>query len=315
MLIIFCIFAILGCYFYDGITYEKYKSKFKYINEFYNVDNFYNSFLLTFRCTTGESWPNIMMELAFVDLENVSEVYAYIYMIISNFINSIIMLNLFLMVTLQQYDEFTGKTYNPIEKFESFLTEFNNSWNKFSTPEDKGIRIKQGSVILFFMDFNWKKLNFPEKGKLEHVKKFVTNLKLRTDNENNVYYLDVVLKVLINTMGTQVDRDNPDNALILRTEKKTQEEINEIIDGYMKRDKKEKNKKNIVITFNPLTTHLYFKMTYQYIKAFIGNYKENMKNLSQYNEEMDKDSIEGEENDGDEINIESERALNKEKQN
>ena len=315
MLIIFCIFAILGCYFYDGITYEKYKSKFKYINEFYNVDNFYNSFLLTFRCTTGESWPNIMMELAFVDLENVSEVYAYIYMIISNFINSIIMLNLFLMVTLQQYDEFTGKTYNPIEKFEGFLTEFNNSWNKFSTPEDKGIRIKQGSVILFFMDFNWKKLNFPEKGKLEHVKKFVTNLKLRTDNENNVYYLDVVLKVLINTMGTQVDRDNPDNALILRTEKKTQEEINEIIDGYMKRDKKEKNKKNIVITFNPLTTHLYFKMTYQYIKAFIGNYKENMKNLSQYNEEMDKDSIEGEENDGDEINIESERALNKEKQN
>jgi hypothetical protein len=315
MLIIFCIFAILGCYFYDGITYEKYKSKFKYINEFYNVDNFYNAFLLTFRCTTGESWNNIMMELAFVDEENVSEVYAYIYMIISNFVNSIIMLNLFLMVTLQQYDEFTGKTYNPIEKFEGFLAEFNNAWNKFSTPEDKGIRIKQGSVILFFMEFNWKKLNFPEKGKLEHVKKFVTDLKLRSDSENNVYYLDVILKVLINTMGTQVDRDNPDNALILRTEKKVQEEINEIIDNYMKRDKKEKNKKNIVITFNPLTTHLYFKMTYQYVKAFLGFYKENMQNLSQYNEEMDKDSNEGEENENGEEIIESERALNKVKQN
>ena len=315
MLIIFCIFAILGCYFYDGITYEKYKSKFKYINEFYSVDNFYNAFLLTFRCTTGESWNNIMMELAFVDEENVSEVYAYIYMIISNFVNSIIMLNLFLMVTLQQYDEFTGKTYNPIEKFEGFLAEFNNAWNKFSTPEDKGIRIKQGSVILFFMEFNWKKLNFPEKGKLEHVKKFVTDLKLRSDSENNVYYLDVILKVLINTMGTQVDRDNPDNALILRTEKKVQEEINEIIDNYMKRDKKEKNKKNIVITFNPLTTHLYFKMTYQYVKAFLGFYKENMQNLSQYNEEMDKDSNEGEENENGEEIIESERALNKVKQN
>ena len=46
------------------------------------------------------------------------------------------------MVTLQQYDEFTNKNYNPIEKFESFLSEFNNSWNKFTTPEDKGIRIK-----------------------------------------------------------------------------------------------------------------------------------------------------------------------------
>ena len=315
MLIIFCIFAILGCYFYDGIIYENYKSKFKYINEFYNVDNFYSSFLLTFRCTTGENWPNIMMELAFVDLEKVSEVYAYIYMIINNFINSIIMLNLFLMVTLQQYDEFTGKNYNPIEKFESFLTEFNNSWNKFSTPVDKGIRIKQGNVINFFMDFNWKKLNFPERGKLEHIKKFVMDLKLRSDSENNVYYLDVIFKVLINTMGTQVDRENPDNALIIRTEKKVQEEINEIIDGYMKRDRKEKNKKNIVITYNPLTTHLYFKMTYQYIKTLVKFYRENMRNLSQYNEEIDKDSLEGDNNNQEnEDNIESARGLNKDKQ-
>ena len=309
MLIIFCIFAILGCYFYDGVIYEKYKSKFTYVNEFYNLDNFYNAFLLTFRCTTGENWPNIMMELAFID-DNISEAYAYIYMILSNFINSIIMLNLFLMVTLQQYDEFTGKNYNPIEKFEGFLSEFNNSWNKFTTPEDKGIRIKQGMVINFFMDFNWKKLNFPEKGKLEHVKKFVSDLKLRSDSENNVYYLDVVFKVLTNTMGTLVDRENPDNALIIRTEKKVQDEINEKINKYMKKDKKQKNKKNIVITFNPLTTHLYFKMTYSYIKTFITLYKENMRNLSQFNEDFDKDD-EGDENDNNEDNIGSERALNK----
>ena len=311
MLIIFCIFAILGCYFYDGITYKKYRSSFKYINEFYNLDNFYNSFLLTFRCITGENWPNIMMELAFVERE-VSEVYAYVYMILSNFINSIIMLNLFLMVTLQQYDEFTGKNYNPIEKFESFLTEFNNSWNKFSTPEDKGIRIKQGSVILFFMDFNWKKLNFPEKGKLEHIKKFVANLKLRIDNENNVYYLDVIFKVLVNTMGMQIERNNPDNSLIIRTEKKIQDEINEVINAYMKKEKKEKNKN--IITFNPLTTHIYFKMTYQYMKTFIKAYKENQMNLSLYNDEVEKESNE-EENEENEEEIEDEKKSNKEKQN
>ena len=72
--------------------------------------------MFVFRCATGEKWPNMMMELAFVDLDLVYEFYAYIYMIISNFINGIIMINLFLMVTLQQYDEFTGKKYNPIEK-------------------------------------------------------------------------------------------------------------------------------------------------------------------------------------------------------
>ena len=312
MIIIFCIFAILGCYFYDSITYKKYKSKFMYINEYYNLDNFYNSFLLTFRCATGESWPNIMMELAFVDTDNVSEAYAYIYMIISNFVNSIIMLNLFLMVTLQQYDEFTNKNYNPIEKFESFLSEFNNSWNKFSTPEDNGIRIKKGLVINFFMDYNWKKLNFPEKGKLEYVKKFVSDLKLRSDSEDNVYYHDVVCKIIISQLGSQVDKENPDNALIVRTEKKVQEEVKEIIDGYIgKKEKKEKGKKNIIITYNPLTVHLYFKMSYQYIKTFIDFYKENLRFMSQFDEEPIQDSqLVDDDNDvGD--NIGSERALNK----
>jgi hypothetical protein len=308
MIIIFCIFAILGCYFYDGITYMKYKSRFMIINEYYNVDNFYNSFLLTFRCSTGESWPNIMMELAFVDTDTVSEAYAYIYMIISNFINSIIMLNLFLMVTLQQYDEFTNKNYNPIEKFESFLSEFNNSWNKFSSPEDKGIRIKKGLVINFFMDYNWKKLNFPEKGKLEYVKKFVSDLKLRNDSEDNVYYHDVICKVIISQLGSQVDKKNPDNDLILRTEKKVQKEVKEIIDGYIgKKDKKEKGKKNIIITYNPLTVHLYFKTSYIYIKTFIDIYKENLRFMSQFDEEPIQDSqLVDDEND----NVGSEGDLN-----
>jgi hypothetical protein len=311
MIIIFCIFAILGCYFYDNITYRKYRSKFKNINEYYNVDNFYNSFLLTFRCSTGESWPNIMMELAFVDTENVSEAYAYVYMIISNFINSIIMLNLFLMVTLQQYDEFTNKNYNPIEKFESFLTEFNNSWNKFSTPEDKGIRIKKGLVINFFMDYNWKKLNFPEKGKLEYVKRFVSDLKLRNDSEDNVYYHDVICKIIISQLGSQVDKENPENALILKTEKKVQEEVKEIIDGYIgKKDKKDTGKKNIIITYNPLTVHLYFKTSYVYIKTFIDCYKENLRFMSQFDEEPIQDSqLVDDDNDMGE-NLESQRGLN-----
>ena len=312
MVIIFCIFAILGCYFYDTITYRKYKDKFMYINEYYNVDNFYNSFLLTFRSATGEAWPNMMMELAFVDTEVVAEAYAYIYMILSNFVNSIIMLNLFLMVTLQQYDEFTNKNYNPIEKFESFLTEFNNSWNKFTTPEDEGFRIKKGLIINFFMDYNWKKLNFPEKGKLEYVKKFVSDLKLRSD-QDKVYYHDVICKIIISQLGSQVDKEKPDNALILKTEKKVQEEIKRLIDNYIgKKEKIEKGKKNIIITYNPLTVHLYFKISYQYIKTFIDYYKENLRFMSQFDDEPIKDSqlLDDENDNGD--NIGSARALNKE---
>ena len=285
MIIIFCIFAILGCYFYDTVTYETYKDNLYYINEYYNLNNFYYAFLLTFRAATGESWHNIMMELVYIDPDKVSEAYGYIYMIVSNFITSIIMLNLFLMVTLQQYDEFTNKNYNPIEKFESFLVDFNNAWNKYSSPEDKGYRIKKILVTNFFMDFNWKKLNFPEQGKLEYVKKFVSELKLRTDKDDNVYYLDVVCKVIMKQMGSQVDRANPDNVLILKTEKKVQDEINKMINKYIGLNNTKK-KNNIIITFNPLTSHLYFKISYLYIKTFINYYKENSELLHHLDEEQ-----------------------------
>ena len=281
MILIFSIFAILGVYFYDGIDYEKYKSKFYEINEYYNLDNFYTAFLFTFRCATGEKWPYMMMELAFVDTVEVYEAYAYIYMIISNFFDGIIMINLFLMVTIQQYDEFTGKKYNPIEKFESFLSDFNNAWNKYSRPEDNGFRIKKGLVTNFFMDFNWKKLNFPEFRKSEHIKKYIADFKLRTDEEDNIYYLDLVYKVLYRQMGSQIDRNNKDNALIFRTEKKVNNEIKEIINKYIASHQKSmKKEKKTMITFNPYTSHLYFKISYIYLKSFLQIYRENSELLN-----------------------------------
>jgi hypothetical protein len=276
MIIIFSIFSILGVYFYDGINYIDYKKDLYVINEYYNLDNFYNAFLFVFRCATGEKWPNMMMELAFIDLDIVYEAYAYIFMIICNFFTGIIMLNLFLMVTLQQYDEFTGKKYNPIEKFESFLVEFNNAWNKYSTQEDSGFRIKKGLVTNFFMDFNWKKLNFSDYRKLEHIKKYVSELKLRTDDEDNVYYLDIIYKVIVRQMGSQIDRTNPDNQLIFKTEKKVAEEVKNIINNYIgSHQKNQKGPKNNLITFNPYTSHLYFKISYVYLKTFLNFYKEN----------------------------------------
>jgi hypothetical protein len=292
MLIFFCIFAILGCYFYDSIVYKNYKDQFVYINEYYNLDNFYNSFLLVFRCATGENWNNIMIELAFVDTEKVSEAYGYIYFIISNFTNSIIMLNLFLMVTLQQYDEFTNKNYNPIEKFESFLIDFNNAWNKFSDDEDEGFRIKKLYVIQFFMDFNWKKLNFPEQGKLEHVKRYITELKLRTDDDDYVYYHDVIYKIINRQMGSLIDRNNRDNNTIFKKEIKVQKEIKNMINSYIKRHSKNKStkSKHMMITYNPLTSHLYFKISYIYLKTYINYYKENCELLRNMEEQSNNNS-------------------------
>ncbi|MCQ2815701.1 MAG: ion transporter [archaeon] len=274
MFLIFCIFAILGCYLYESITYAEYKDKFVYLNKIYNFDNFYNAFLTTFRCATGEDWPSIMLELAFIDPKVVSEAQAYIYMIFMNFISVIILLNLFLMVTLQQYDEFTGKAKNPVEVFEMFMNEFKSAWNKYASAPDKGLRMKKHLVPNFLMDFNWKKLHFPEENKIANVKKYVSELKLLADNENYVYFHEVLYKIVFAQMGSKIDRTDPDNGVIFREEKKIVNAVNKTIKQYIADHEINKNQgKNPLNNFNPLTSHLYYRTSYIYIRTFIKTYK------------------------------------------
>ncbi len=310
MFLMFCIFSILGCYLYEGLTYSKYKDKMYYLDRYYNLNNFYNGFLLVFRCATGEKWPSIMEELAFIDEDKFSEPIAYIYMLFMNFISAVIMLNLFLMVTLQQYDDFTTKSYNPIDKFEGFCEEFKSAWNKNSTEKDKGFRIKKNLITNFFSDFSWKKLNFPDTNKLEYIKKYVLELKLRSDPENYVYFHDVLYKVVVKQMGGNVDKTNPDNILVVKTERKVGEYIKEMISKYIKSHKIVRNKdKNPFTTFNPLTSHLYFKISYLYLKTFINYYKENMEIFKREEERYDQFAQEEDESDDNNIIIDEKSEI------
>lgn len=193
-----------------------------------------------------------------------------------NFISSVIMLNLFLMVTLQQYNEFTNKTYNPVEQFEDFSNHFKKVWNKYSSTKDKGYRIKKILISSFFLDFKWKKLQFPEVNKIEHIKKYITDLKLRSDNQNYVYFHDVLMKIIVKQLGNKIDRLDPENERLLKEEKTIADYIKRKINKYISTNEINKKKlNNPLSTFNPLTSHLYFKISFTYIRTFINYYKDN----------------------------------------
>jgi hypothetical protein len=87
------------------------------------------------------------------------------------------MLNLFLLVTLQQYDDFHRKKTNPIEKFNEILDNFKKAWNKFSTESDEGYRIKNDSMTNFILllegDFNRNRNK-----RVDIIKKFIMDLTL-----------------------------------------------------------------------------------------------------------------------------------------
>ncbi len=86
------------------------------------------------------------------------------------------MLNLFVLVTLQQFEEFTSKDVNPIEEFGDLITNFKIAWNKYSAPTDKGYKLKRNLARNFFMLFNWKRSSY--KKNIQDVNKYVMELEL-----------------------------------------------------------------------------------------------------------------------------------------
>ena len=192
------------------------------------------------------------------------------------------------MVTLQQYDEFTNKTYNPLELYETYITEFQRAWNKFSLPEDKGFRIKKKLVADFLIELKWKKLDFPKEDKMEHVKNYIFELVLYEDEVGYCYFHDVCYKVVLKQMGSKIERNNNENGLIFNLEKKISNRFKMKILKYIKKKKINKRKalRNELIKHNPLPSYIYSKMAYYYIKMFIEHYKDNAEIL--FNQESDK---------------------------
>lgn len=102
---------------------------------------------------------------------------------VMNFVTYVIMLNLFLLVTLEQYDEFVKKDENPIETFNDMLVSFKKAWNKYSTDKDKGFRIKSTNISNLFLDLVESDVIHPSydeknKNSLDKIKKYEIDLKL-----------------------------------------------------------------------------------------------------------------------------------------
>ena len=93
-------------------------------------------------------------------------------------------------------------------------------------------------------------------------------------------------------MGSLIDRNNPDNNTIFKKEIKVQKEIRHMINDYINKKSKKTNKKqkNMLITYNPLTSHLYFKTSFLYLKTFLNYYKKNAELLQNIEEQQSKKS-------------------------
>lgn len=300
LLLVLFIFSILGC-FLVNTRYEDYPEYFENFNEFFNFNNFYNAFLLVFRCSTGENWGLVMMEIASVDSNKQSPIVMIIFMILMNFFTYVIMLNLFLLVTLNQYDEFYAKPENPIEKYNNILLSFKKSWNFYCNEKDDGYRIKNNQLTKFLLELDTE-FSYKFNKNLDEVKKYIVDLRILRDKNDYVYFHDVLFKMIKKEYGLKDQKIK----LIHKEEKKIQSIIQKKIVWTIKNIEKSRiEMTDSLNTLNPLTSHLYFKVSFLYLLKIIRNYRNNSANLALQNFKSRKSFVNINENNDDLLGLKS----------
>jgi hypothetical protein len=141
LLILYFISSVLAVFLFKEAKYNA-----NYVNPLFNFTNFHSSLISLFRASTGEDWHMFMYTLG----ENSGmAITSRIFFLIYTFASSIVMLKMFQLVVMQQFDEFYFNEDNPLNSFDEISEVFRKTWNQY-TIKHRGQRINSHRIIDFF---------------------------------------------------------------------------------------------------------------------------------------------------------------------
>jgi len=149
LLLVLFIFSILGWFFFSNII------EGDVISEYKNFTNWGKSFLLLFIIATGENWPVLMYDCMktppnCTDGVDCGTSNAPIFYIVFVILVQNVMLNLFILVIIQQFETYYVSDDNPIQKFKDNLEVFMTVWIEFTSVQYRCVKIREKRLYEFF---------------------------------------------------------------------------------------------------------------------------------------------------------------------
>ena len=150
IILIFFIYAILGCYLFGKITTGHV------VNNSINFNNFFNAIVTLFTCSTHDNWTQIMADCSNVCIINQnnekicgSSWAATIYFLSFMFLVGQILLNMIILVLMQAFEEFYLNPDQPLKFYEDYVKKFKVFWSKYCL--NKFIYyMDERNIILFY---------------------------------------------------------------------------------------------------------------------------------------------------------------------
>lgn len=184
LLLIFFIYSVLGVNLYYNVATGKI------INDYTNFSNFGMAMVALFRMTTGEDWYLIMYDCA----ESSGFTIAAIFFITFITATSFVMLNFFIMVILQTFDDYESNPLSVIKVFSRDIKKIRKVWSAHS--------VRYGSDRTHFSEIMkiMKEIG-KDFGDFEHLEydktiKKLSAMQLEIDGFGFIYYNDFLFSVL-----------------------------------------------------------------------------------------------------------------------
>jgi hypothetical protein len=148
LMLVFFIYSILGVFIFSDIT------EGEIINDYSNFKNFGQAMIILIMVSTGEDWNKIMFDTSRTEPNCIKgktcgTSIAPLYFISFIMICTFVLLNLFILVILQQFDKYYLPKDNVLQRFADDLDRFKDTWTEFAI-EYKGIKIKDHFLVDFF---------------------------------------------------------------------------------------------------------------------------------------------------------------------
>jgi len=148
LLLIFFVYAVLGCFLFGKITNGQV------INNYINFHNFFNAIVTLFTCSTQDNWSGIMQDCSNVCVDqkleqNCGSSWAKIYFFSFMFLVVHVLLNMIILVLMQAYEEFYLNPDQPLRFYSDYAKKFKVFWSKHCLPEFNYYLDEKGVVSFF----------------------------------------------------------------------------------------------------------------------------------------------------------------------
>jgi voltage-dependent calcium channel R type alpha-1E len=192
MLVLF-IFSILAVFFFSTIT------EGNIISDMRNFKDFGNSFLTLFVISTGENWNMLMYDCIdtppnCIQGQTCGTSLAPVFFIIFVLFVQNVMLNLFILVIISQFETYYMGDDNPIIKYQVNMEVFMKTWIEFTVQKYRCIKLREKQLNSFFKALP-PPFGLPAETTDDQMKKVMLKMGIRCD-DGYVYFNELLYRCM-----------------------------------------------------------------------------------------------------------------------